>query len=94
MLRALGEARVAAYLDDQIGRIARILLETPRLGRTEGFAEVALLKRRGNLLIANAEKASRLDEVWAEEKDADGAAPLTRLNAEQALETGPIETCA
>ncbi|MEL6793144.1 MAG: MiaB/RimO family radical SAM methylthiotransferase, partial [Pseudomonadota bacterium] len=40
-LRALGEARVAAHLHGEIGARRRVLMEKPRLGRTEGFAEVA-----------------------------------------------------
>ena len=40
-LRALGEAAVAAHLAAQAGRSHRVLMETPRMGRTEGFAEVA-----------------------------------------------------
>ncbi|MEO1331613.1 MAG: radical SAM protein, partial [Pseudomonadota bacterium] len=40
-LRALGEARRRAYLDAQVGRTHRALMEGERLGRTETFAEVA-----------------------------------------------------
>jgi threonylcarbamoyladenosine tRNA methylthiotransferase MtaB len=40
-LRAAGEARAAAYLASQIGASHSVLMERPRLGRTEGFAEVA-----------------------------------------------------
>ncbi|MBN2907435.1 MAG: tRNA (N(6)-L-threonylcarbamoyladenosine(37)-C(2))-methylthiotransferase MtaB [Rhodobacteraceae bacterium] len=39
-LRAAGAARVAAHLSDQHGRTHRILMESPRMGRTEQFAEV------------------------------------------------------
>jgi len=39
-LRALGDARVATYLAAQTGAEARVLLENPRMGRTEGFAPV------------------------------------------------------
>jgi len=39
-LRAAGEARAAAYLATQVGAAHRVLIERPRLGRTEGFAEV------------------------------------------------------
>jgi threonylcarbamoyladenosine tRNA methylthiotransferase MtaB len=39
-LREAGEARVAAYLAAQIGASHKVLVERPRLGRTEGFAEV------------------------------------------------------
>jgi threonylcarbamoyladenosine tRNA methylthiotransferase MtaB len=41
-LRAAGAAAVAAYLAAQVGRPQRVLMEAPRLGRTEGFAEVVL----------------------------------------------------
>ncbi|MCL5776452.1 tRNA (N(6)-L-threonylcarbamoyladenosine(37)-C(2))-methylthiotransferase MtaB [Limibaculum sp. FT325] len=40
-LRAAGAERVAAYLAGRIGATERVLMERPRLGRTEGFAEVA-----------------------------------------------------
>jgi threonylcarbamoyladenosine tRNA methylthiotransferase MtaB len=39
-LRAAGEAAVARYLSAQIGQTQRILMEAPRRGRTEQFAEV------------------------------------------------------
>ena len=40
-LRAAGEAQVTRHLEAQIGRTHSILMETPRMGRTEQFAEVA-----------------------------------------------------
>ncbi len=40
-LRALGEERVREYLATQVGLRARVLIENPHMGRTEGFAEVA-----------------------------------------------------
>jgi threonylcarbamoyladenosine tRNA methylthiotransferase MtaB len=40
-LRAAGEARVRAHLSEQIGQIHHILMENPRMGRTEQFTEVA-----------------------------------------------------
>ncbi|MDH3666748.1 MAG: tRNA (N(6)-L-threonylcarbamoyladenosine(37)-C(2))-methylthiotransferase MtaB [Paracoccaceae bacterium] len=40
-LRQAGAARVAAHLATQVGTEQQILMERPRLGRTEGFAEVA-----------------------------------------------------
>jgi threonylcarbamoyladenosine tRNA methylthiotransferase MtaB len=40
-LRAAGDAALARHLETQVGRVHRILTEGPRLGRTEGFAEVA-----------------------------------------------------
>ena len=39
-LRALGDTRVEEHLSAQIGSQAEVLMERPRLGRTEGFAEV------------------------------------------------------
>ncbi|NDK35035.1 tRNA (N(6)-L-threonylcarbamoyladenosine(37)-C(2))-methylthiotransferase MtaB [Rhodovulum sulfidophilum] len=39
-LRALGEAQVAQHLAAQAGRSHRILMESPRMGRTEQFTEV------------------------------------------------------
>ena len=39
-LRAAGEAAVARHLAAQVGREHRILMESPRMGRTEHFAEV------------------------------------------------------
>ncbi|WP_149588613.1 tRNA (N(6)-L-threonylcarbamoyladenosine(37)-C(2))-methylthiotransferase MtaB [Tabrizicola flagellatus] len=40
-LRTLGEAVLAAHLAAQVGQVHRVLTEGPRIGRTEGFAEVA-----------------------------------------------------
>ncbi|WP_136686188.1 tRNA (N(6)-L-threonylcarbamoyladenosine(37)-C(2))-methylthiotransferase MtaB [Falsirhodobacter xinxiangensis] len=53
-LRAAGERQVAAHLAAQQGRVHRILMEGPRLGRTEQFTEVAFTKDRpeGQLLTA------------------------------------------
>ena len=39
-LRSAGEARVNAYLASQLGLNHEVLMESPRLGRTEHFAEV------------------------------------------------------
>jgi threonylcarbamoyladenosine tRNA methylthiotransferase MtaB len=39
-LRAAGLAREAAHLADQVGRDHAVLMESPRMGRTEQFAEV------------------------------------------------------
>ena len=39
-LRAAGEVQVVRHLNAQVGRIHHILMETPRMGRTEQFAEV------------------------------------------------------
>ncbi|MFN5995638.1 MAG: radical SAM protein, partial [Paracoccaceae bacterium] len=40
-LRALGDRVLGEHLRGQVGRTHRVLTEGPRLGRTEGFAEVA-----------------------------------------------------
>jgi len=40
-LRRLGSERVAAYLAGQVGTDHSVLVESPRMGRTEQFAEVA-----------------------------------------------------
>lgn len=40
-LRAVGEAALRQHLEGQVGRVHRVLTEGPRMGRTEGFAEVA-----------------------------------------------------
>ncbi|UWQ21773.1 tRNA (N(6)-L-threonylcarbamoyladenosine(37)-C(2))-methylthiotransferase MtaB [Jannaschia sp. W003] len=39
-LRAGGDAAVARHLAAQVGRAHRVLMESPRMGRTEQFAEV------------------------------------------------------
>ena len=39
-LRAAGAARVRAHLTEQVGRTHKVLLENPRMGRTEQFTEV------------------------------------------------------
>ncbi|MDK3075026.1 tRNA (N(6)-L-threonylcarbamoyladenosine(37)-C(2))-methylthiotransferase MtaB [Sedimentitalea sp. JM2-8] len=39
-LRAAGDAQVARHLADQIGRTHSVLMESPRMGRTEQFTEV------------------------------------------------------
>ncbi|MFN5996650.1 MAG: tRNA (N(6)-L-threonylcarbamoyladenosine(37)-C(2))-methylthiotransferase MtaB [Paracoccaceae bacterium] len=40
-LRALGDRVLEEHLAGQVGRVHSVLTEGPRLGRTEGFAEVA-----------------------------------------------------
>jgi threonylcarbamoyladenosine tRNA methylthiotransferase MtaB len=45
-LRAAGAARVAAHLAEQKGRTHHILMENPRMGRTEQFTEVAFASDR------------------------------------------------
>lgn len=70
-----------------VGRLAMLsqdFLENP----PEGFTEVELLKRRGNLLVASAEKRERLAEVFAAES---AAAPgLVRMSVDEALARAPI----
>ena len=39
-LRAAGDAQVARHLSDQTGKTHHILMESPRMGRTEQFTEV------------------------------------------------------
>ena len=39
-LRAAGQRRVVAHLDSHVGQLHRVLMENPRMGRTEQFAEV------------------------------------------------------
>ncbi|MFM1863778.1 MAG: tRNA ((6)-L-threonylcarbamoyladenosine(37)-C(2))-methylthiotransferase MtaB [Pseudomonadota bacterium] len=41
-LRAAGEAAIARHLAAEVGRVHAVLTEGPRMGRTEGFFEVAL----------------------------------------------------
>jgi threonylcarbamoyladenosine tRNA methylthiotransferase MtaB len=45
-LRAAGNARAAVYLASQIGVSHSVLMERPRMGRTESFAEVAFAAER------------------------------------------------
>ena len=45
-LRALGEARAAAWAAAQVGTPQRVLMERPDMGRTETFAEVAFATPR------------------------------------------------
>jgi threonylcarbamoyladenosine tRNA methylthiotransferase MtaB len=40
-LRAVGEAALARHLAAEVGKVHRVLTEGARLGRTEGFTEVA-----------------------------------------------------
>jgi threonylcarbamoyladenosine tRNA methylthiotransferase MtaB len=53
-LRAAGSGRVAAHLADQQGRAHNILMEHPRMGRTEQFTEVAFDsdRREGEIVKA------------------------------------------
>ena len=58
----------------------------------EGFTEVALLRPRGNLLIADAEKAAHLAGVFEHEcaNPPEGASPVELLSVDQALEMVPF----
>ena len=42
LLRSKGKAVLAAYLDSQVGQVARVLMETNGIGRTEQFTAVKL----------------------------------------------------
>ncbi len=39
-LRAAGDEALRVHLEGQVGRVHQVLMEGPRMGRTEGFAEV------------------------------------------------------
>lgn len=54
----------------------------------DGFADVALLKQRGGIMIANAEKITRFEEVFAEESRANPE--LQRLTVDEAISRVPI----
>jgi threonylcarbamoyladenosine tRNA methylthiotransferase MtaB len=45
-LRAAGAARVAAHLAEQQGQRHAVLMESPRLGRTEQFTETLFAEDR------------------------------------------------
>ena len=53
-LRAAGDAALARHMAAQIGQPHRILIENPRMGRTEQFTEVAFAadQREGQILTA------------------------------------------
>jgi threonylcarbamoyladenosine tRNA methylthiotransferase MtaB len=53
-LRAEGEKAVAAHLAAQVGRTHTVLMESPRMGRTEQFAEVAFAEDRPEGAIVRA----------------------------------------
>ncbi|WP_424830113.1 NAD(P)/FAD-dependent oxidoreductase [Ruegeria sp.] len=57
-----------------------------------GFTEVDLLRPRGNLLIADAEKADHLRQVYEHEQAnaPEGASPVELLSVDQALEKMPF----
>lgn len=53
-LRAKGAEAVQAYLTDQIGQTHSVLMESPRMGRTEHFAEVVFTADRPTSRIVEA----------------------------------------
>lgn len=53
-LRAEGEKAVAAHLAAQVGRTHTVLMESPRMGRTEQFTEVAFAEDRPEGAIVRA----------------------------------------
>ncbi len=62
-LRAAGADRVQAHLSSQIGARHRILMESPRLGRTEGFAPVRVNADQPVGQIISARITGRQDEA-------------------------------
>ncbi|MEO0618994.1 MAG: tRNA (N(6)-L-threonylcarbamoyladenosine(37)-C(2))-methylthiotransferase MtaB [Pseudomonadota bacterium] len=52
-LRELGARRVAAHLDEQIGRRSEVLIERPGRGRTPQFAEVEVVSNGDDSTTAN-----------------------------------------
>lgn len=67
-----------------LARIGKPFFDAP----PAGFSEIPLLKRRGGVTIANAEKADRLDEVFREEQAF--TPELERLSPEEAIARVPI----
>ncbi len=53
-LRALGAARAAAWAASRVGGLERCVVETPRLARTEGFAEVIFEQDRATGALTEA----------------------------------------
>lgn len=67
-LRAAGEARRSAYLASRVGKIERVLVEKPDMGRTEGFAEVGFSEAQEPGTIRETQIAgSREGRLFAEE---------------------------
>ena len=62
-LRAAGETQVQTHLAAQIGRTCEILIETPRLGRTEQFTEVHFDTDLPEGQIIRAEITGRTDSL-------------------------------
>ncbi|MDB6452607.1 tRNA (N(6)-L-threonylcarbamoyladenosine(37)-C(2))-methylthiotransferase MtaB [Falsirhodobacter sp. 20TX0035] len=61
-LRAAGAAQVAAHLNAQQGQVHRILMESPRLGRTEQFTEVDFTADQPEGQIVTARITGRSDQ--------------------------------
>ncbi len=53
-LREAGDARVRAHLQAQVGKRHSILMESPRMGRTEGFTEVLFAEEQPESRIVQA----------------------------------------
>ncbi|AKS47609.1 threonylcarbamoyladenosine tRNA methylthiotransferase MtaB [Octadecabacter temperatus] len=65
-LREAGKVRVYAHLNEQIGKTHHILMENPRMGRTEQFTEVAFDTDQPESQIVTAEiTGSRGDQLIA-----------------------------
>ncbi|TCP60362.1 threonylcarbamoyladenosine tRNA methylthiotransferase MtaB [Rhodovulum bhavnagarense] len=60
-LRAAGTARVEQHLDGQLGKTHKILMEHPRMGRTEQFTEVAFAVDRPEGRIVTATITGQAD---------------------------------
>lgn len=67
-----------------LAAISKSFFDSPPVG----FSEVALLKQRGGVMIANAEKLARFEEVFAEESRANPE--LQRLTVDEAIARVPI----
>lgn len=67
-----------------LARVAKSFFDAP----PAGFSDVPLLKQRGGVMIANAEKAGRLEEVFREELAF--TPELERLTTEEAIARVPI----
>ncbi len=68
----------------ELAAISKVFFDRP----PEGFSDVALLKQRGGVMIANAEKTARLEAVFAEESAVNP--DLKRLTVDEAIALVPI----
>lgn len=79
------------FHSDTVGRLtaasANFMMNPP-----PGFSEVDLLRPRGNLMLADAEKADHLAEIFRQEsaQTPEGASPVQLLDIDGALERCPI----